>query len=146
MRMRLTTVFLGLALVFVASPAMAQNTNTRDEIRGSEFVKPVSCVDTRFVDITDRFGKPVGGDPSFPTSGMSVHLKNGIYLIAYSVSQVAVHERSGDKVQLCFLGMVEGTTGCITAADPRGRLYRAYDYRLHAAYTALNSQHVCGGA
>ena len=144
--MRLTIASITLMLGFAASPALGQNADTSDEIRGSEFVRPVSSVDTRFVAITDRFGKPVGGDPSFPTSGMNVRLKNGKYHIAYSVSQVAIHERPGDKVQLCFLGKVEGTPGCIPAADPRGRLYRAYDYRLHAAYTAFNSQHVCGGA
>ena len=117
--MRLTIASITLTLGFAASPALGQNADTSDEIRGSEFVRPVSCVDTRFVAITDRFGQPVGGDPSFPTSGMNVRLKNGKSLIAYSVSQVAIHERPGDKVQLCFLGQEPRNARSGRASQPR---------------------------
>jgi hypothetical protein len=141
-----TAAYIGLIFFTTSVGARAQNAETRDEIRGSEFVRPISCVETTFRSITDRFGKPVGSQLNFPTAGMDVTFANGVTLVAYSVSEVALRERSGDHVQLCFLGHVEGTQGCITAADPRGRVYRVYDYRLHAAWTAMNSQHACGGA
>ena len=128
-----------------ALPAVAQNAETRDEMRGPAFVGPVRCVDTRFVRLTDRFGQPVHGSGG-TANGMSVTFANHVSLVAYSVSAVAIRERAGDSVQLCSLGHVEGTQGCNPAADDRGRLYRVYDYRLHAAWSATNSQHECGGA
>lgn len=139
-------VIAGLLTCSSSAAALAQNAETRDEIRGSEFIQPISCVETRFESITDRFGKPVGSAPDFPTAGMRVAFANRVMLVAYSVSEVALRERAGDRVQLCFLGHIEGTQGCIPAADSRGRLYRVYDYRLHAAWSAMNSQHACGGA
>lgn len=142
----LVVLLAGLLMCSSSRAALAQNAETRDEIRGSEFVQPISCVETKFKSMTDRFGKPVGSQANFPTAGMTVAFANGVRLIAYSVSDVALRERAGDRVQLCFLGHIEGTQGCITAADSRGRLYRVYDYRLHAAWSAMNSQHTCGGA
>lgn len=142
----LAAAYIGPILVATSLAAGAQNAETHDEIRGSEFVRPISCVETTFRSITDRFGKPVGSQLNFPTAGMDVTFANRVTLVAYSVSEVAFRERPGDRVQLCFLGHVEGTQGCMTAADSRGRVYRVYDYRLHAAWTAMNSQHACGGA
>ncbi len=66
----------------------------------------------RFEAITDRFGRPVGSQVNFPTAGMNVTFANRVRLVAYSVSDVAIRERRGDRVQLCFLGRVEGTQGC----------------------------------
>ncbi len=144
--------FAAFASLFVALsgvPALAQNADTHDETKGSAFTKPVSCVDTTIGSITDRFGKPVGAPPSSPaagTTGMNVTFANKVTLVAYSVSEVVYRERVGDRVQLCFLGHIEGTQDCKPATDLRGWFYRVFDYRLNAAWTAMNSQHACGGA
>jgi hypothetical protein len=143
--MRLSAAVCAALVCAAALPAAAQNAETRDEMRGPAFAGPVRCVDTRFVTLTDRFGQPITGSGR-DANGMDVAFANHVTLVAYSVSAVALRERPGDRVQLCYLGHVEGAPGCNPAADDRGRLYRVYDYRLHAAWTATNSQHVCGGA
>ena len=143
--MRLLAALCAALACATAVPAGAQNAETRDEMHGPAFVLPVRCVDTSFVKMTDRFGQPIHGSGR-DANGMDVAFANRVTLVAYSVSAVAVRERPGDRVQLCFLGHVEGAQGCKPATDDRGRLYRVYDYRLHAAWSATNSQHMCGGA
>ena len=128
-----------------AVPADAQNGETRDEMKGPAFVQPVRCVDTTFVKLTDRFGGAIHGSGA-GANGMDVVFGNKVSLVSYSVSAVAVLEHPGDRVQLCYLGHVEGAQECHPATDDRGRLYRVYDYRLHAAWSATNSEHSCGGA
>jgi len=54
--------------------------------------------------------------------------------------------RVGDAVKLCLIEYPEKATGCDPAADPRGRIYSAYDARLHATIVGANSEHMCGGA
>ncbi|HEY5146034.1 MAG TPA: hypothetical protein VII82_04675 [Polyangiaceae bacterium] len=143
--MRLFAAILAAAICAAAVPAGAQNAETRDEMHGAAFVMPVQCVDTTFVKVTDRFGGPIHGTGAGP-NGMDVVFANKISLVAYSVSAVVVRERPGDRVQLCYLGHVEGTQACNPKTDDRGRLYRVYDYRLHMAWSATNSEHACGGA
>jgi hypothetical protein len=142
--MRLLAAVLAALVCAAALPAAAQNAETRDEMRGPSFVGPVTCADTRIVTLTDRFGQPIGSGRD--ANGMSVVFADHVTLVAYSVSTVVLRERVGDRVQLCYLGHVEGTQGCSPTTDDRGRLYRVYDFRLHAAWSATNSQHVCGGA
>jgi hypothetical protein len=59
---------------------------------------------------------------------------------------IAAAERAGDEVQLCLIAVPEPTIACDPLTDPRGRTYRVYDYRQHAAYSDTNSNHACGGA
>jgi hypothetical protein len=141
--MRLLAALLAVFVCAAAVPAAAQNAETRDENQGPAFVLPVRCVDTTFVKATDRFGSSVQGPDA---NGMDVVFANHVSLVAYTVSTVVLRERAGDRVQLCFLGHIEGAHTCNPATDDRGRMYRVYDYRLHAAWSATNSQHMCGGA
>lgn len=60
-------------------------------------------------------------------------------------------EKKGDKVQVCFLEsplpyFFNRRLRCNPDVDSRGRTYRVYDYRRHAAYYGGNSTHGCGGA
>ena len=62
-------------------------------------------------------------------------------------------EKAGDRVQVCLVAFPTPThdpkTGkviCDPNVDPRGLIYRVYDYKHHAAYTGPDSQHGCGGA
>lgn len=62
-------------------------------------------------------------------------------------------ERPGDRVQICLTGfplpLMDPSTHhvlCDPDKDPRGFTFRVYDYRRHAAYIGMNSEHDCGGA
>ena len=62
-------------------------------------------------------------------------------------------ERPGDKVQVCLTAFPTpshdpktGQVICDPNVDPRGLVFRVYDYRRHAAYIGPDSQHSCGGA
>ena len=138
----LSTIAIGLALV-LGLPANAQE-DPQDEVKGSDFVMPISCAKTTIKTKRDRFGKGPPGSAEY--GGMTIAFANGVGLISYTVNKLAARERVGDSVQVCFLGRIEGGEGCLTADDSRGRVYRVYDYRLHVAYTMTNSQHRCGGA
>jgi hypothetical protein len=52
----------------------------------------------------------------------------------------------GDKVQVCLIYMPESEKRCNPEKDPRGRVYRVYNYRLKSAYVGINANHLCGGA
>jgi hypothetical protein len=55
-------------------------------------------------------------------------------------------QKPGDKVQVCLLYRPHKDPYCDPDKDPRGRVYRIYNYRLKAAYSGWNANHWCGGA
>ncbi len=62
-------------------------------------------------------------------------------------------ERRGDRIQVCLLSFplprFDKATHqwiCDPDADPRGWMFRVYEYRRHAAFYGPNTQHSCGGA
>lgn len=59
---------------------------------------------------------------------------------------VATKQHVGDAVQLCFISRPEKTEYCNPDQDPRGIVFRIYNYRLKSEFQAPNSQHSCGGA
>ena len=66
--------------------------------------------------------------------------------IAGVPNPIMLQERVGDRVQVCLVGTPTPTDRCDPGKDSRGRIYRVYDYRLHAAYVGENGNHACGGA
>ena len=142
-KLRRAALLVVAVLAVSPSNARAQTVETKDELRGVEFVTPVKCADTTLTSLQDRFG---GTLASLNASGMRADYGNGVSVTSYEMSQVAALQRKGERVQTCFLGGVEGTPTCIPSDDRRGRVYRIYVYRLHAAFTAMNSSHACGGA
>jgi hypothetical protein len=55
--------------------------------------------------------------------------------------------RHGDRVRVCLEQAPDPQPGvCDPRTDPRGRIYRVYDYRLRATFEAPNGNHGCGGA
>ena len=42
--------------------------------------------------------------------------------------------------------MPDEAGSCDLKKDPRGRIYRVYNYRLKGAYEGFNANHFCGGA
>jgi hypothetical protein len=61
-------------------------------------------------------------------------------------ADVAAAERPEDRVRLCLLSMPVRQGRCDPEYDPRGREYRVWDYRQHAAYVGSTGGHDCGGA
>jgi hypothetical protein len=110
---------------------------------------PAACIETRIASVSPYFeGQPDSGwDVSFagrirdPYRGTIVpHLTD-----RSGTDYRALH--AGDRVEVCLVEAPAPERGiCDPRADPRGRVYRVYDYRLRVAYTALNSAHGCGGA
>jgi hypothetical protein len=145
--LKVVCLFAVVTVLVFAAPvrSVAQQKNT-DETKGSDFVKPVTCADTQIAAITDRFGHKLGTMSNGMNAGTAVKFVDGTILISYDINRIVALEHVGNRIQLCFLGHIEAIDGCVPAADKRGLIYRAYDYKLHVAYTMMNSQHVCGGA
>jgi hypothetical protein len=62
-------------------------------------------------------------------------------------NSIMIAERPGDRVHVCFLGVpLERDVACNPKVDTRGRKFNVYDYRQHASYSGINSEHDCGGA
>jgi len=59
---------------------------------------------------------------------------------------VMMNEHAGNRVRVCFLGGPHPDRACDPSTDFRGRTFSVYDYRQHASYSGMNSEHDCGGA
>jgi hypothetical protein len=125
--------------------------------------RSIPCVDTRVTAVVPRLGNPgqkaysaqdfeqtgvvvtfatrLGVDPLYPNGQASVTHYQGL-----EGNDIMMRQRPGDRVQVCFLGYPAPTPTCDPDKDPRGRMYRVYDYRQRASYSGLNSEHDCGGA
>lgn len=62
-------------------------------------------------------------------------------------------ERPGTRVQVCLIAFPTPRYDpqrhaymCNPDADPRGWIFRVYDYARHGAYYGSESEHLCGGA
>lgn len=55
-------------------------------------------------------------------------------------------QKVGDKVQVCLIASPTKDQYCNPDQDSRGRFFRVYNYRLKAAYSGTNANHLCGGA
>ena len=88
-----------------------------------------------------RFNTHLGADPAHPRMVASVTHYGGL-----PGNEIMVRERSGDKVQVCFLSRPAPMAGCNPDEDERGRVYRVYDYRQRHQYSGMSTEHDCGGA
>jgi hypothetical protein len=146
----------------VVAPAAAQE--SAPKLRpGAWHYHSVPCVDSSVVSVTPRlqslgqktftaadfensgvqvsFGTHLGADPVYPQERASVtHYQDT------DENDIMMRERPGDRVQVCFLAAPAPTEFCNPDKDGRGRVYRVYDYRQHASYAGMNSEHDCGGA
>lgn len=125
--------------------------------------RSVSCVDTTVKSVTPRlvsagqtsyskkdfqqsgvevaFNTHLGAGPSAPTAFAGVtHYQDT------AGNNVMMAEHPGDRVQVCLAQIPMPTQFCNPDTDPRGRLYRVWDYRQKAEYCGLNGEHNCGGA
>jgi hypothetical protein len=129
----------------------------------------VACADGVVTAVHSRLEEPnAGGKPSFG-SGVVVEMALPTapkFFNGYAFRQAVVvhydHEPSnalmqsetpGTRVQVCLAGFPTpshdpdtGKVICDPNGDPRGFVFRVYDYRRHAAFMGPDSQHSCGGA
>ena len=131
--------------------------------------KFVPCADGVVTSVHPRLDEPaVNGVQTFG-SGVGVEIKlptaprflNGqpfpeAAVVHYDhdiANELMQSEKPGDKVQVCLVSFPTPThdlqTGkivCDPETDPRGMVYRVYDYKRHGAYMGPDSEHGCGGA
>jgi hypothetical protein len=160
MTIRAGALALATILALASAPALAQQD---DPYKGGVWhYRSIPCVDTTVVSVTPRLGN--AGQTKFTAqdfaqTGVSVTYKTTLGSDpAMAPSQVTVThyqgsadnkfmqaERPGDKVQVCLVSVPAPTQYCDPDKDPRGRIYRVYDYRQKQQYSG-GSQHGCGGA
>jgi hypothetical protein len=125
--------------------------------------RSISCVDATVKTVTPRLGRAgqtsfsksdfeqsgvevafntrLGADPAVPSALAGVtHYQGDVG------NSVMMAEHPGDRVQVCIVQIPAPTKYCNPDTDPRGRVYRVWDYRQKAQYWGLNSEHDCGGA
>jgi hypothetical protein len=130
---------------------------------GWTVVASASCVDTTVRLVAPRL---TGSDPAkehftrqdFIDSGVDVTFNTKLGSPSGVIWAEVVHyqdepgnnimmtERVGDRVRVCFLGTPHADEACDPKTDLRGRKFSVYDYRQHASYSGMNSEHDCGGA
>jgi hypothetical protein len=93
-----------------------------------------------------------------PDSGVYVEFATNVGVETFKKEMARVVDRSatagslldqqkvGDKVQVCLIGSPPADASCHPAKDPRGRVYRVFNYRQKSAYSGTNANHLCGGA
>lgn len=157
-------VVLGSLVAFVSSFPVAIFAQNEPPLKpGVWHYKSVPCVNTTVFSVRPRLqsvGQKTFSAADYEQSGVVVVLKTELgvdparpgghasvtHYQNLDGNDVMMSERQGDRVQVCFLGAPPPTQFCDPDRDPRGRMYRVYDYRQHASYSGWNSEHACGGA
>lgn len=152
---------LGLAAAFtLVAPAFAQE--NPEYKNGPWHYKSIPCAETTVLAVTPRLGSPGQtkfSKADFEGSGVSVTFKttlgsdpalapNYVHVTHYqgdADNKTMIAEHPGDKVQVCWVSTPTPSAYCDPDKDPRGRIYRVWDYRQKKQY-AGGTQHGCGGA
>lgn len=150
---RLIGAIAATAVTLIPVLATAANfPRTETHARPLVSTRAIPCEDTTVTAVGYYFE----GDPS---SGIIVTLKSRLGMLPYfpgehagvtdrdtPLNSVMHNERRGDRVQVCLIAVPPADEYCNPKKDSRGRGYRVYDYRQHAAYSGSNANHGCGGA
>jgi hypothetical protein len=164
MRIMVALISLAVALSFpLAVQAKAAPYEKFGLLQPPVYVASGSCVDTTVRLVAPRLD---GLDPAkehftrqeFIDSGVAVTFNTKLGTLNHRLRAEVVHyqqepgnnimmnERVGDRVRVCFLGGPKADRACDPNTDLRGRKFSVYDYRQHASYSGMNSEHGCGGA
>lgn len=111
--------------------------------------KPWRCEESTIAKVGSYFeGDPRSGVYAVFRSklGMEQFPNTPAAVVVRSPDPVMAQQKVGDKVQVCLVNFPEPGDFCKPDKDSRGRIYRVYNYRLKAAYTGPNANHLCGGA
>jgi hypothetical protein len=163
MRTAISAVSLTVALFCQLAVQTQAEPNAKFEPLAWMVVASGSCVDTTVRLVAPRL---TGLDPAkehftrqdFVGSGVAVTFNtklgrpSGVMwaeVVHYQEepgNNIMMKERVGDRVRVCFLGEPKADEACNPKTDLRGRTFSVYDYRQHASYSGMNSEHDCGGA
>jgi len=94
-----------------------------------------SCALTRVSRVASR----LEGDPG---SGSAIEEANGAMQISYDEIAAVDASRRGDPVLVCLVGLPRDCP----PGDDRGKTYAAANLRTLGAWSAADSEHMCGGA
>jgi hypothetical protein len=127
-----------------------------------EVVASAPCADTTVRSVTPRLTSDTPNEhfthQDYVESGVAVTFNTKIgrpmgvawaEVVHYgglSGNDIMMNERPGDRVRVCYLGGPWRDAACNPDTDGRGRVFSVYDYRQHASYSGINSEHDCGGA
>jgi hypothetical protein len=75
-------------------------------------------------------------------TGSVIEYADGSWQVDYNLIAGIHDSRRGDRVLLC---LTEIPQGC-PPGDDRGRTYKGTNLRTRDSWTAINSEHSCGGA
>jgi hypothetical protein len=116
------------------------------------------CVDTTVFEVEPRLVSQgqthftsadfeSGVEVTFHTSfGANAGLAAVVHYGGTSGNALMMSEHPGDRVRVCLVSIPTRDQYCDPVTDLRGRVYQVYDYRRHASYSGMNSEHDCGGA
>jgi hypothetical protein len=148
--MSLKTIALLALLVIGLIPFLA--TARADQPQNvEENAQPYRCADA----VVTRKGYYFEDQPD---SGVYVEFATNVGVETFKGEKARVVDRSatagslldqqkvGDKVQVCLIGSPPADESCNPQKDPRGRVYRVFNYRQKSAYSGTNANHLCGGA
>jgi hypothetical protein len=77
-----------------------------------------------------------------PSSGSTIRYANGLWQVSYIEIAGIDHSRIGDSVRLCLTDVPQACP----PGDGRGLTYKGTNLRTRESWSALNSEHSCGGA
>ena len=165
---RSATLFVGTLLLATTTVAMPHTFDHQMAAEreaglisgGAWHYKSFRCADTvvtyvgyRLVDASNNMPMRDSGSVVVFASGIGyegLHARSGASYHAavtkYETDPIMAGERVGDRVQVCHIGTPVPSDRCNPDVDTRGREYRVYDYRQHAAYEGISTEHTCGGA
>jgi len=91
-----------------------------------------ACTQTTVISVGPRAGD----------TGSVIEYANGLWQVDYNTIPAIHRSRSGDRVLLC---LTEIPVGC-PPGDDRGRTYKGTNLRTRESWSAIDSEHSCGGA
>lgn len=149
-------VLIAITVLYSTAIAYASDGSVPN-VSGPLHSPSIKCVDTTILEVTPRLE-----NSTMQESGVEVWFASNLGVEKFGTKQTGagvVHyqgddnavmaaEHPGDKVQVCLVGVPNSTDdpGCDPKTDPRGRVYRVYDYKQKASYSGINGEHGCGGA
>jgi len=104
-------------------------------------VRTGTCTTTRIKALAHRLEDGTT-HKAIADSGSLVEFTNGGVLMSYDESGVVRGWRKGDMIMFCLALVPQNCP----KGDDRGKIYTATNLRTYDSWTAMDSEHSCGGA
>ncbi len=122
-----------------ATPASTESNSAALETTTASTSAPAmavgACVDTTVQQIGTRL-------ENTPGSGSAITYANGVYQVSYDAVPGIDHSQVGDAVHVCLVSVPPNCP----PGDERGKMYSAVNQRTHETWSAMDAEHMCGGA